>query len=77
MENQNKAPTHVAVPIEVYQGVLKILGTMPYDQVSPAIQALSNCPALSMASDAKPGDLVKGASSGEQKQGIMGAVPND
>lgn len=50
--------THFAVPVPVFQAVTKVLGTMPYDQVSVIMQALSGCKPLSIPGQAQPGDIV-------------------
>lgn len=52
--------THFAVPLVVFQAVLKVLETMPYAQVSPVMGALQQCQPLAIPRDAKPGAKVPG-----------------
>ena len=58
MDDQNQKPTHFAVPIPLFNAVVKTLGTMPYEQVSGLMLTLSQCQALHMKQDVKPGDNV-------------------
>ncbi len=50
--------THFAVPIPLFQAVTKVLGTMPYEQVSGIMLSLAQCQPLHMNKDVKPGDNV-------------------
>ena len=58
MDEQQANATHIAVPIQLFQAVTKILGTLPYEQVSGFMQGLTNCHALHMKQNVKPGDDV-------------------
>jgi hypothetical protein len=57
MSDQQQPTTHLAVPAPVFQAIAKILGTLPFDQVSSVMSALHDCQPLSLQ-ERKPGDLV-------------------
>lgn len=42
-EQNNQQPTHFAVPVDIFAATTKVLGTLPYNQVSPVMQALGQC----------------------------------
>ena len=52
--------THFAVPLVLYGAVLKILETLPFNQVSQVMAALQQCQPLSVPRGAKPGATVPG-----------------
>jgi hypothetical protein len=52
--------THFAVPLVLFDAIRKTLGTMPWEQVSPLMNALAQCQPLSVPGGARPGATVPG-----------------
>jgi hypothetical protein len=53
-------PTHIAVPVQIFQQVARLLGELPHHQVAHVLQSLQACPGMTLKPNAKIGDVVNG-----------------
>jgi hypothetical protein len=55
---EEKAPkTHVAVPVDVFQAVVNILATLPYQQVAGVMKGLDGLPTASIQPGEAEGEI--------------------
>lgn len=59
----NQPPTHFAVPVKVFEAVVKTLSGLPYDQVSNIMQALQQCQVFSATPKEPPSEATPGLKS--------------
>jgi len=54
----NQPPTHIAVPIALFQKIRKIIGGLPLDDVLEVAMEMQNCQTLAIPTDTQPGNLL-------------------
>jgi hypothetical protein len=52
--------THFAVPVPVFDAVVKTISDLPWSRVAPLMGALQNCQPISVPQGANPGDMAPG-----------------
>lgn len=60
MSHRSESATHIAVPVQIFQQVVRLLGELPYHHVILVLQSLQSCPGMILQPNAQPGDVVKG-----------------